>query len=136
MEANTSQKLTKEDIKNCEGLLYLTWDMFDSPDSPGSGYNFMEREPVIILDEVVKRTRRFLNIERAYLSKTMADKLGLPTNSSHRVGKAIQIRVVGPKKRMDIIKHLCSLGVTRIAVGRETIYFDTDSLKKDGFMLW
>jgi len=136
MEANTNQKLTKEEIKNCEGLIYLTWDMFDSPDAPGSGYNFMEREPVIILDEVVKRTRRFIHIERAYLSKTMADKQGLPTNSSHRVGKAIQMRVVGPKKRMDIIKHLCSLGVTRIAVGRESIYFDTDSLKKDGFMLW
>jgi len=41
-------------IDNCEGLTYLTWDMFDSPDLPNSGYKFMEREPVIILDNIVK----------------------------------------------------------------------------------
>jgi len=29
-------------IDNCEGLTYLTWDMFDSPDLPNSGYKFME----------------------------------------------------------------------------------------------
>lgn len=131
-----SQELTKEQIKNCEGLNYLTWDMFDSPDSPGSGYNFMEREPVIILDEIVKKTRRHLNIERGYLSKAAADKLGLATNNSHRVGRAIQIRVIGQRKRMDIIKHLCLLGVTRIAVGKDILYFDTDGLKNDAFMIW
>lgn len=136
MEANTSQKLTKEEIKNCEGLNYLTWDMFDSPDRPGSGYDFMEREPVIILDEIVKRTRRFLHIERGYLSKAVADKMNLASNNSHRVGRAVQLRVVGSKKRMDIIKHLCLLGVKRIAVGKDTLYFDTDGLKKDSFMIW
>jgi hypothetical protein len=136
MEANTNQKLTKEEIKNCEGLNYLTWDMFDSPDRPGSGYDFMEREPVIILDEVVKRTRRFLNIERGYLSKAVADRMNLASNNPHRVGRAIQIRVVGQKKRMDIIKHLCLLGVTRIAVGKDILYFDTDGLKNDAFMIW
>lgn len=110
--------------------------MFDSPDSPGSGYNFMEREPVVIFEEVVRRTRRKYKIERAYLSKNLADRMGLPTNSSHRVGKAIQIRVVGTKKRIDVISNLCMLGVTRIAVSRESIYFDTDGLKERAFMLW
>jgi len=96
----------------------------------------MEREPVIILDEVVKRTRRFLNIERGYLSKAVADRMNLASNNPHRVGRAIQIRVVGQKKRMDIIKHLCLLGVTRIAVGKDILYFDTDGLKNDAFMIW
>ena len=134
MDTKTSQERLNE--RNTEGLFYVTWDMFDSPDAPGSGYNFMEREPVVIFEEVVRRTGRKIKVERAYLSKPMADKMGLPTNNSHRVGKAIQMRVVGTKKRMDIIKHLCVLGVNRIAVSRESIYFDTDGLKDQSFMLW
>lgn len=128
--------MSPEDKRNCEGLIYLTWDMFDSPDSPGSGYNFMEREPVIILDEVVRRTRRFLNVELAYTSKSYADKLSLVSKDSHRVGKAIRLRVVGTRKRFDLVKHLVDLGVKRIALGRETLYFDTDDLKPPGIMLW
>lgn len=134
MDTKTSQE--RLDERNTEGLFYVTWDMFDSPDAPGSGYNFMEREPVVIFEEVVRRTRRKYKIERAYLSKTLADKMGLPTNNSHRVGKAIQIRVVGTKKRIDVISNLCMLGVTRIAVSRESVYFDTDGLKERAFMLW
>lgn len=134
MDTKTSQE--RLDERNTEGLFYVTWDMFDSPDAPGSGYNFMEREPVVIFEEVVRRTRRKYKIERAYLSKNLADRMGLPTNNSHRVGKAIQIRVVGTKKRIDVISNLCMLGVTRIAVSRESIYFDTDGLKERAFMLW
>ena len=128
--------LSKEEQQNCEGLTYLTWDMFDSPDTPGSGYRFMEREPVLILDEITKKTRRIFNIERAYCSKAYADKIGLVSNNSHRVGKAIQIRIVGTKKRMELISYLCQLGVKRIAVSRESVYFDTDDLKNPSFMLW
>lgn len=134
MDTKTSQE--RLDERNTEGLFYVTWDMFDSPDSPGSGYNFMEREPVVIFEEVVRRTRRKYKIERAYLSKNLADRMGLPTNNSHRVGKAIQIRVVGTKKRIDVISNLCMLGVTRIAVSRESIYFDTDGIKERAFMIW
>ena len=56
-------------INNCEGLTFLTWDMFDSPDLPNSGYKFMEREPVLLLDRIVKRTRITLNIILGYTSK-------------------------------------------------------------------
>ena len=129
-------EFTKEELQNCEGLEYLTWDQFDSPDTPGSGYRFMERKPVIILDQITKKTRRYYDIERAYCSKTYADKLGLVSNNSHRVGKAIQIRILNPKKRMQLIALLCNFGVTRIAVNRESVYFDTDDLKEDAFYLW
>lgn len=43
-----------------EGLDYLQWSMFDSPDEIGSGYKFMERQPVYILDKIVKRLEETL----------------------------------------------------------------------------
>lgn len=135
-KSKLEEQFTKEQLQNCEGLNYLTWDMFDSPDSPGSGYRFMEREPVLILDEITKKTRHTYNVERGYCSKNYADKLGLVSNNSHRVGKAIQLRVVGTKKRMELVSYLCLYGVKRIAVSRESLYFDTDDLKKPEFMIW
>ena len=121
---------------NCEGLTYLTWDMFDSPDLPNSGYKFMEREPVIILDNIVKKYRISLNIILGYTSKPYADKLKLIRANSHRVGKAIKIRCVGTKKRLTLVKGLVEQGVNRIGVGNEYVYFDTDDLKERAFYIW
>ncbi len=123
-------------IDNCEGLTYLTWDMFDSPDLPNSGYKFMEREPVIILDNIVKKYRISLNIILGYTSKPYADKLKLIRANSHRVGKAIKIRCVGTKKRLTLVKGLVEQGVNRIGVGNEYVYFDTDDLKERAFYIW
>ena len=128
--------MTKEELQNCEGLTYLTWDMFDSPDSKGSGFRFMEREPVLILDAIVRKTQAVMNVELGYVSKVLADKMGLVSTDSHRVGKAVRLRCVGHKKRMTIIKSLIEFGVERIAVNRETVYFDTDDLKDRAFYLW
>ena len=123
-------------IDNCEGLTYLTWDMFDSPDLPNSGYKFMEREPVIILDNIVKKYRISLNIILGYTSKPYADKLKLIRANSHRVGKAVKIRCVGTKKRLTLVKGLVEQGVNRIGVGNEYVYFDTDDLKERAFYIW
>ena len=45
----------KEEDIDRDGLRVLRWSMFDSPDSPGSGYKFMEREPVIALDRAAHK---------------------------------------------------------------------------------
>ena len=123
-------------IDNCEGLTYLTWDMFDSPDLPNSGYKFMEREPVLILDNIVKKYRITIKIILGYTSKPYADKLRLIRANSHRVGKAIKIRCVGTKKRLTLVKGLVEQGVNRIGVGNEYVYFDTDDLKERAFYIW
>lgn len=128
--------MTPEEERNCEGLLYLTWDMFDSPDQPGSGYKYMERECVMILDRVVHKTKMILNVELGYVSPTKAKMMGLTTHDSHRIGKAIRVRVLNPKKRMKLVSMLILLGVRRIALGWETVYFDTDSQKPEWLSLW
>jgi hypothetical protein len=133
MEKN---KLTKEQIQDCEGLEYLTWSQFDSPDTPGSGYRFMEREPVLILDSITKSTRWEFDIIMGYMSETAANKASLPAKDLHRIGKAIRIRILNPYKRMILIKYLVLHGVESIAVDRQTVYFDTEIFNKPRFRLW
>ena len=123
-------------IDNCEGLTDLTWDLFDSPDLPISGYKFMEREPVLILDNIVKKYRITIKIVLGYTSKPYADKLRLVRSNSHRVGKAIKIRCVGAKKRLTLVRGLVQQGVHRIGVSDEYVYFDTDDLKERAFYIW
>ncbi len=118
---------------DCEGLTYLRWSMFDSPDKVGSGKMFMEREPVLILDDVIRLTKMNWianNIKLGYTSKWYADRNRIATNSSHRVGRAITIHCVGNHKRGLIVKALFNLGIKRIGINKKEIYFDTDDLKK------
>ena len=122
-------EISDEVKKDCEGLVYLRWSLFDSKDSVGSGYRFMEKEPVRILDEVIRLTKsRWIanNIILGYTSKPIADKLRLATTSPHRTGHAVRIRVVGSEKRGKIVKALHTLGVRRIGIAKDFVYFDTD----------
>lgn len=128
--------MTKEEEQDREGLKVLRWSMFDSPDTPGSGYRFMEREPVVALDRAAHYYRYVPNITLGYTSKSVADAMHLVSDNSHRVGKAVRIRCVGPKKRLLLIRSLMEEGVMRFAVDRETVYFDTDDLKSPSFYLW
>lgn len=119
-----------------EGLRVLKWSMFDSPDTPGSGYRFMEREPVIALDRACHRYEYKPNVILGYTSKMYADKLGLVSTDSHRVGQAVRLRCVGSRKRINYIRALSEQGVMRFAIAKEYIYFDTDPLKKPAIYLW
>jgi len=114
-----------------EGLTILKWSMFDSPETLGSGKMFMESEPVFILDEVLKKERINAFVMIGYVSKTYGDKLAVPTNSGHRVGKAVKVRCINKIKRFKIIKGLIQYGIERIQVSNEFIYFDTDNYLKE-----
>jgi len=128
--------MTKEEELDTEGLSVLRWSMFDSPDSKGSGYTYMEREPVVALDRAASRHRFIPNVLLGYTSKLYADKINLASTDSHRVGKAVRIRCVGNKKRIKLIRSLMEQGVQRFAVSSDMVYFDTDDLKHPAFYLW
>jgi len=139
MEANKNlvDKIAeKEQDNNTFGLKVLTWDMFDSPDTPGSGFRFMDRELVVLLDEICARNRMVIKVDLGCVSKVYADKIKLVSNDSHRAGKAVRLRCVGHKRRFNLIQQLILFGVARIAVNREVVYFDVDDLKEYGFYLW
>lgn len=127
-----------EEEKDCEGLMYLRWSQFDSPDSKGSGKKFMDRETVLLLDRVVHKTKMVLDIRTGYTTPKYASIMGLTTSDPHRIGKAVRIRILNPKKRMRLAKALIEEGVTRIALGREVLYYDTDmqQRQKEWLALW
>jgi hypothetical protein len=114
--------------------------MFDSPDSPGSGIKFMEREPVLLLDRAIHAMQRksFTAIELAYATPAYADRLGLVSFDSHRIGKAIRLRVTNPKKKYKLVQALMNEGAHRIGVShsKPIVYFDTDELKEYGLFVW
>lgn len=128
--------MTKKDDLDKDGLSVLRWSMFDSPDSEGSAYLFMEREPVIALDRAAKRYRYVPDVILGYTSKPVADRLHLVSSDSHRIGKAIRIRCVGHKKRLKLIRSLMEQGVQRFAIAKDFVYFDTDEMKPPSIYLW
>jgi len=128
--------MTKEEELDREGLRVLRWSMFDSPDTPGSGYKFMEREAVIAIDRAAHRYEYRPNIILGYTSASVANKMRLASTDSHRVGHAVRIRCVGARKRLKLIRTLMEQGVTRFAIDREMVYFDTDPLKPPEFHIW
>ena len=118
-----------------EGLKVLKWSMFDSPDKLGSGKYFMESEPVFILDEVFRSLRISGFILQGYVSKNYADKIAIPSNSGHRVGKSVKFKCINSVKRLKLVRGLIQYGIERIQISNEWIYFDTDNyLKKPLFI--
>ena len=126
-----------KEFNNTEGLLHLYWELFDSIDAKGSAFRYIEREPVLILDDImVEHPMWRPAIELGYTSKPYADLLGLTSWSPYRVGKGVRLRVLDPKKRMFLIKNLILRGVTRIAVSEQFVEFDTDNyLHKDSLYI-
>ena len=119
-----------------EGLDYLQWSQFDSPDKEGSGYLYMERVPVKILDDCIKQYRFILDIKMGYTSEAYANKISLTMRDSHRIGRAIRVRILNPDKRFKLVSALILRGVKRIAVSKDMVYFDTDSLKPNMLAIW
>lgn len=122
--------------RDTEGLEYLRWSQFDSPDKKGSGFKYMERLPVMILDDIVAETRLIFNIELGYCTPYYSNKISLALNDSHRIGKAVRIRILNSKKRYDLVSGLIMRGVSRIGIGKETVYFDTDDQKPRKIFFW
>jgi hypothetical protein len=60
----------------------------------------------------------------------------LSSKDSHRIGRAVRLRILNPQKRMDLVRLLILEGVTRIAVTKDIVYYDTDDLKERGLYIW
>ena len=121
-----------------EGLSSLLWSQFMCKCgrcSVKSGKNYMERLPVYILDNISVDDRMRFDVELAYVCKAHADKLPLPTKDPHRVGLAIQVRILDKVKRLKLVRGLIIRGVTRIKVSDKSVYFDTDDLRTMMFVV-
>lgn len=127
MKAKSFKRADRE-TNNTTGLQNLYWELFDSPDANGSGFRYMEREPVLILDDIITEHYHYIpKILLGYTSKAVADSLGLPSISPYRVGKGIMLRVTNATARMFLVENLIIRGVKRIAVSDDNVEFDTDN---------
>ncbi len=123
-------KYTESD--DTEGLHRLKWSQFGCkcPLCKVDGGKFlMENQPVNILDQIAREDRMRFDVELAYVCKNKADKLNLSSNDPHRLGLAVKVRMMCPKKRLKLMRGLIVRGVTRIRIARDFFYFDVDELR-------
>lgn len=115
------------------GLNKLLWSQFMCKCGKcgvETGSTMMESIPIVVLDQIALEERMRFDVRLAYVCEKHGDDLGLPFSSSYRLGVAVKIRVLNPMKRMLLIRGLIVRGVTRIAISKDYIEFDTDDLKK------
>jgi len=120
-----------EDV-NRTGLQKLYWDMFNCPfsESKNSGFLFMEREPVLILDDIVRCNSMIRPIIVAgFVSKRYAEFLGLKHHHPLKLGRGVRLRITNSKQRFFWVSELILRGVERIQIDEKNkwIQFDTDN---------
>lgn len=111
-------------------LRYFQYDEFDSPDMPGSGYGYMDREFLHCLDEARDIAGVKFKILSGYRSPKENIKKGGLSTSSHLIGRACDIRCTDTRKRLLIIEGLSMVGFRRFGIGKDHIHVDSDDLKK------
>ena len=114
---------------------YFSFDEFDCPGCPGSGYTYMDREFISMLDEARDIAGIRFKILSGYVCSTHNRiHYKASTTSSHLIGRAVHIECVNAKKRIKIVEALNMVGFRRIGLHRKYIHVDNDDLKPD--MLW
>ena len=109
---------------------------FDSPDRPGSGEKYMDREFLAMIDAAAHLCKLQFLIVSGFRTKYENSRWDDSTVSSHLIGKAAIIRCENAKKRYKMIASLMEVGFSRIGISRDqkTIYVDNDDQKPN--MIW
>ena len=113
-------------------MRYFSFDEFDSPDSPGSGERYMDREFLEMLDEARHISGLQFKINSGYRSQSHNRKVKGVSTSSHLVGRAADIACVHANKRYKIVASLLEVGFTRIGISKSFIHVDNDDLDHGG----
>lgn len=126
----------------------MTWDEitffepseFDSPDSPGSGFNGMELEFVAVLDRVRERCGFPFRVNSGFRTQDHHNTLsarGYKTaaNSPHLRGWAADIHATTSRHRWAIVAAALAEGITRVGIAESFVHLDTDPTKI-GRLLW
>jgi|TARA_X000001382_G_scaffold74676_1_gene52206 uncharacterized protein YcbK (DUF882 family) len=114
---------------------YFSFDEFDCPTQSGSGYKYMDREFIEMLDEArdIARIRfKILSGYRTPLYNT--NHFMASTTSTHLIGRAAHIECVNANKRLKIVEALSMVGFKRLGLGSKYIHVDNDDLKPN--MIW
>jgi len=114
---------------------YFSFDEFDCPGLPGSGYKYMDREFIAMLDEARDIAGIRFKILSGYRNPHVnTHTWNASTTSSHLIGRAAHIECVNAGKRLKIIEALSMVGFRRFGLHHKYIHIDNDDLKPD--MIW
>lgn len=117
-------------------LRYFKFEEFDSPDAPGSGEKYMDREFLECLDEARDIAGIQFKINSGYRTPAHNRKVGGGTASSHLIGRAADIRCTDTGKRLKIIEALSMVGFQRFGIASTFIHVDNDDQKPNAIWLY
>lgn len=115
-------------------LKYFTLDEFDSPDVVGSG-EWMDSDFLFMLDHARELAGIPFKINSGYRTIEHNEKVGGKPNSSHIVGKAVDIAIRNSRERWLILEALIDVGFNRIGLAKTFIHVDSDDYK-DANVVW
>lgn len=99
---------------------------FDSPDKPGSGFEFMNPEFVRILDIIRSQCNFPFTINSGYRSVDHNVTAGGVEGSAHTHGTACDIHVNSGNERYQLVKYALAYGIKRIGIGSNFVHLDMD----------
>lgn len=109
-------------------MKYFNINEFDSPDLPNSGIN-MDNDFLQMLDSSREISNIPYLINSGYRTNRHNQNVGGSPNSSHLVGKAVDIHCSNSHDRFLILKGLRESGFNRIGIYQNFIHVDNDSSK-------
>lgn len=109
-------------------LKNFTIDEFDSPDLPGSGLN-MDNDFLQMLDIAREIADIPFKINSGYRTKEHNKKVGGKSDSSHLLGKAVDISYSNSRDRWIIITALQEAGFNRLGIAKTFVHTDSDQTK-------
>ena len=112
-------------------MLYFETKEFSSPDLPNSGIN-MDSNFLQLLNDARKIAGVPFKITSGYRSVAHNKKIGGVQNSSHLIGKAVDISVKSGPERYVILNALIQAGFKRLGIAKTFIHADSDSIEQGG----
>lgn len=107
-------------------IRYFDYTEFDCYTSLNSGYRHMDREFLLMIDEARYIAGIQFKILRGYVTPAHAERLSLPKDHPHLIGRAACIWCKDASKRLKIVASLMEVGFQRIGIAPDHIYVDND----------
>lgn len=108
---------------------YFKYSEFDSPDAPGSGEKFMNKDFIYKLDKARGLAGMPFTINSGYRTEDHNLEVGGVLNSAHTLGLAADISTKTEDIKKKIALALYNAGFVRLGFAKTFIHVDDDKLK-------